>query len=281
MTWTANLGVDEELVQRVEGFLMSMKAIVAARIILDEEEGAQVHIISTHEMPASEVSRAAVSALKWGLGLDVTSEQITVVQSHFSWDELSALMDRKKSGSRATGAVPEGSPPAPSGIKPSMPDTGLLEFSIGGSDVTARYRSDLDLPRLRVQHLDVARKPGGGFNVGLRLGENGNSVDVLREGGESEADMLELPACAALDAVQEFLQKQLGDRLGFDLRFLGARRLRNPTHDVVVVLVEAVINGRRIPLTGAASAHKGVERASILATLQATNAFVAETLLPG
>ena len=59
---------------------------------------------------------------------------------------------------------------------------------------------------------------------------------------------------------------------------MAARRLRTPQHDVVVVLVEAVVRGRRIPLTGAASANDGVERASILATLQATNAFVAGTL---
>ncbi len=280
MTWAADLRVDEELVQRVEAVLTSLNGVVSARIILDEEDGARVLIISTCEMPESEVSQAAVSALTWGFGLEVTSEQITVVQSRLSRDELSTLLGRKKSGSRTTGSISDGDPPAPSSVKPSVPDTGLLEFSIGGSDATPRFRSDLDLPRLKVQHLDVARKPEGGFNLGLRLGENGNAVDVHREGGESETDMLEMPACATLDAVQESLQKQRGGRLGFDLRFLGARRLRNPLHDVVVVLVEAVIDGRRIPLTGAAAAHEGVERASILATLQATNAFVAETLLP-
>jgi len=63
------------------------------------------------------------------------------------------------------------------------------------------------------------------------------------------------------------------------LRFIAARRLRHPQHDVVVVLVEAVVRGRRIPLTGAASAIDGVERVSILATLQATNVFVAGTLM--
>jgi hypothetical protein len=63
------------------------------------------------------------------------------------------------------------------------------------------------------------------------------------------------------------------------LRFLAARRLRHPQHDTVVVLVEAVVRGRQIPLTGAATVGDGVERASILATLQATNAFVAGSLL--
>ena len=62
------------------------------------------------------------------------------------------------------------------------------------------------------------------------------------------------------------------------LKFLAARRLRHPQHDTVVVLVEAIVRGRRIPMTGAASVNAGVERASILATLQATNAFVSGTM---
>lgn len=64
------------------------------------------------------------------------------------------------------------------------------------------------------------------------------------------------------------------------LRFLAARRLRHPQHDVVVVVEKAVVRGRWIPMPGAASAATGVERGSVLATLQATNAFVAGTLTP-
>ena len=45
------------------------------------------------------------------------------------------------------------------------------------------------------------------------------------------------------------------------------------------IVVEAVVRGRQIPLTGAASVSDGVERTSILAMLQATNAFVASSLV--
>jgi len=85
-------------------------------------------------------------------------------------------------------------------------------------------------------------------------------------------------ASAALGVIQEFLRAGRKDALNVVLRFLAARRLRHPQHDVVVVVVEAVVRGRRIPMTGASSATNGVERGSVLATLQATNAFVAGTL---
>ena len=90
---------------------------------------------------------------------------------------------------------------------------------------------------------------------------------------------MEVPASAALGVIQEFLRAGRKDALNVVLRFLAARRLRHPQHDVVVVVVEeAVVRGRRIPMTGAASATNGVEKGSVLATLQATNAFVAGTL---
>ena len=90
---------------------------------------------------------------------------------------------------------------------------------------------------------------------------------------------MEVPSSAALSVIQEFLQSGRKDEPSVVLKFPSGRRLRHPRHDVVVVVVGAIVRGRRIPMTGAASASDGVERASILATLQATNAFVAGTLM--
>ena len=84
MTPTDNQDPEGGLVQRVEVLLSSLTAVASARVILDEEKGAQVHIIATSEMPVSEVSRAVTSALTWGLGFEVPSNQITVVQSSLS-----------------------------------------------------------------------------------------------------------------------------------------------------------------------------------------------------
>lgn len=280
MTPAGAPGADGGLIQRVEALLESLTAVAAARVLFDEERGIQVHIIATSEMPVSEVSRAALSVLTWGLGFDVAPERVIVVQSRLSRDELNNLLDRKKTESPTHGKSPEGRLPSPLGPQASVSATGLLEFSIGGSDGSESNRSELDRPRLKLDDFQILRRSEGGYAFGVRLREHGTSVPALREGGETEADMLELPANAALDAIQEFLRRQRSDGPGVSLKLLGARRLRDPPHDVVVVLIEAVVNGRNVPLTGAACAEGGVPHASVLATLQATNAFVAGTLLP-
>ena len=280
MTPAGELGADGGLIERVEALLESLTAVAVARVLIDEERGTQVHIIATSEMPVSEVSRAARSALTWGLGFDVAPEQIMVVQSRLSRNELNHLLVRKKTESPTHGHSPESrllSPPAP---QESDSDNRLLEFGIGGPDSTSSDRSELDRPRLKLEDFHISRRPEGGYGVGVRLGENGTSVPAVRVGGETEADLLQLPANTALDAIQGFLRKQRSDGPKVSLKLLGARRLRDPQHDVVAVLIAAAVNDRNVPLAGAASADQGVPQASVLATLQATNAFVADTLLP-
>jgi len=291
------------LVQRVEVLLSSLTAVVSARVVLDEEKGAQVHIIATSEMPVSEVSRAVMSALTWGLGFEVPPNQITVVQSRLSREELKALLGSEKADLQPSLTQPEDSPPEdsapedsapeespsvksapekaapdPPEPKPAVPDTGLLEFSLGGTSGEPKGGSEVEFRRLELQDLQLEKRPQGGFGISVRLADNDRSIGAQREAAGTEEDCLEVPADAALGVIQEFLRAGREDGLSVVLRFMAARRLRNPQHDVVVVLVEAIVRGRRIPLTGAASATDGVERASILATLQATNAFVAGTL---
>ena len=303
MTPTGDQTGDRGLIQRVEVLLASLTAVASARVILHEEEGAQVHIIATSELPVSEVSRAVTSALTWGLGFDVPSSQITVVQSRLSRMDLQALLGTETADPPSTPVVPESPPtdwPDPERSVPSTglpvvpenppidwPDpersarsTGLLEFSLGGADGETKSGSELDPRRLELQDLQLNKNPQGGFGILVRLAYNDRSVGARREAPGTEEDFLEVPASAALDVIEEFLRAGREDEPNVVLRFLAARRLRHPQHDTVVVLVEAEVRGRRIPLTGAASArYNGVERASVLATLQATNAFVAGTLI--
>jgi hypothetical protein len=285
MTPTDNQDPEGGLVQRVEVLLSSLTAVVSARVVLDEEKGAQVHIIATSEMPVSEVSQAVMSALTWGLGFEVPSNQVTVVQSRLSREELKALLLSETADLASETADPPPSSATPEkpttdslDPKSSVPDTGLLEFSLGGTGGEPTGGSEIEVRRLELQDLQLEERPQGGFGISVRLADNDRSIGVQREAAGTEEDSLEVPASAALDVIQEFLRGGRDDGLSVVLRFMAARRLRHPQHDVVVVLVEAVVRGRRIPLTGAASANDGVERASILATLQATNAFVAGTL---
>ena len=284
MTATVDQNADGGLVERVESLLSSLTAVVSARVILDEEKGPQVHIIATSEMPVSEVSRAVMSALTWGLGFEVPSSQITVVQSSLSREELHSLLGPEEDDTAPTSAVPEASavreasPSRESEPKSSVPDTGLVEFSLGSSGDEQAGGPGFDLRRLELQDLELTKNPQGGFGISVHLADNNRIIGAQREAAGTEENLLEVLASAALGVIQEFLRAGRKDALNVVLRFLAARRLRHPQHDVVVVVVEAVVRGRRIPMTGAASAANGVERGSVLATLQATNAFVAGTL---
>ncbi len=278
MTPTDNHGDVGGLVQRVEVLLSSLTAVASARVIFDEEEGTHVHIIATSELSVSEVSNAVLSALTWGLGLALQSNQITVVQSRLSRDDLKSLLGPETADPPPTDVAPASPPTGPTDPKRSVPDTGLLEFSLGGNQGEAPDEPEPMLGRLELKDLQLERHPQGGFAISVRLANINHSITVERDAAGTEEDSLEVPASAALDVIQEFLRSGRTDGPRVGLKFLSARRLRHPQHDVVVVVVEAVVRGRQIPLTGAASADLGAERASILATLQATNAFVSGTL---
>jgi hypothetical protein len=307
MTTTGDPGADVGLSQRVETLLGSLTAVVSARVVLDKTSGAHVHIIATAEVPVSEVSRAVMSALTWGLGLDVPSDNITVVQSRLSREELRALLLASETADPVLGSettdpvlgsettdpllgsetadppptavVPENPPTGSPDPSPSVPDTGLLEFSLGGAGGEPIAEPENELRRLELRELELSKTPKGGFGVFLRLADDKRSLGAQREAAGTEEDSLEVPANTTLDVIQQFLRAGREDGPSVVLKFLAARRLRHPQHDTVVVLVEAVVRGRQIPLTGAASVTDGVERASILATLQATNAFVASSLI--
>jgi hypothetical protein len=148
-----------------------------------------------------------------------------------------------------------------------------------------RIRIGTPEQRLILADVVVDHGPSGQLDVGVRLKGFGESVDRRRSGSADEAGQLELGASATLDAVNEFLKSGNAgeDHAGGmgGLRHTGACRFRTGEHDIVVVLAEASVEGRSVPLAGAASADNGLERAAIAATLQATNPLVANHPISG
>jgi hypothetical protein len=138
--------------------------------------------------------------------------------------------------------------------------------------------------RVALVDFEFDHGPSGELDVGVRLEGFGNAVGRRRNGSDNEAAHMQLGASATLDAVCELLR--LGgwdERQRGDLGHARTYRLRTAEQDIVVVLAEAILDGRRVALAGATSADAGLERASITATLQATNPLVAGragTLLP-
>ena len=241
----------------------------------------------TADPPPVPVERRATAADKWLIDHSIAPTPAAVEPQ--TADPPPTLVEPKTADAppepveRATAdptpdpVEPESPPPRRPDATRSVPDTGLVEFSVGGEHGEVMSRTGLDHRRLQLEDLELDKSAQGGFTISVRLADNDRSIAAQRDAAGTEQDLLEVPASAALEVIQEFLRAGREDGLSVALRFLSARRLRRPQHDVVVVLVEAVARGRRIPLTGAASANDGVERASVLATLQATNAFVVGT----
>jgi hypothetical protein len=139
-----------------------------------------------------------------------------------------------------------------------------------------RIRIGTPEQRLILANVAVDHGPSGNLDVGVRLTGFGESVDRRRSGRADEAGQLELGATATLDAVHDLLKVGgSSERDAGDLRHAGACRLRTGEHDIVVILAEAMVEGRSVQLAGAASADSGLERAAVAATLQATNPLVA------
>ena len=185
------------------------------------------------------------------------------------WPETNRSSETKRSPE----TKPSPEKPSPE-VKRSPETAGVPE----SQRLPEKRSAEPDLQRLALRDLQLKKSPDGGFDILVRLTSSDRSIGAQRDADGTEEDSLEVPASAALGVIQEFLRSGRGDGLPVMLRFLAAQHVRSSAHDVVVVLVEAEVGDRRIPLTGAASADQGVERASILATLQATNAFVAGTL---
>ncbi len=289
---------DADLVRRAEALLESLAAVVSARVILDPEVPARVHVLSTSAAPVSEVHAAVTSALLSGLGLSVPADRISVAQSRLTRDELYVLLGRDMGGpeedqpatspTASQEAAPEtesreGDTHRAGPVPPTAEDSAPPQMTVapppqssGNGRVAAPPPVGAIAPRLEFLNSHVVKDEAGRLDVGVRLGGEGGAVDSRREGLDSDEGLRELPAAATLEAVQDLLGLVgWNHHRHVSLELLGTRRLLSARHDSVVVLVEATVLGRKLTLAGACSVDKGTERAAIMATLQATNQLVA------
>jgi len=119
--------------------------------------------------------------------------------------------------------------------------------------------------------LHVVAKVGGRQEVGVRLVAGGGSFDGRREADGGGVALLRPLAEATLDAVGELMQR--GGRQVV-LAVKDVRRFKRRGDDGVVVLVEAMVNGRKMLSSGVAFSANSFERAAVVAVLQASNVFV-------
>ena len=221
--------------QQAESLLESAGPIASAHMVLDNVEGCRIHVLATAELSRPEVSRMVITLLEEGLGLRVRSDQITVAQSRLSREELERV------------------------LRPTLPIT--------PTDASAAVVS-----RPALVDLHIVAKMGGKQEVGVRIVGTGGSFDGRCEAVGGGGALLRPLAEATLDAVGGLMRRG-GRQVALVLK--DVRRFRGRGGDGVVVLVEAMVDGRRILSSGVAFSADSFERASVVAVLQATNAFVA------
>jgi hypothetical protein len=236
--------------QQAESLLESAGPIASAHMVLDSVKGCRIHVLATAEISKSEVSRVVMTLLEEGLDLRVRSDQITVAQSRLSREELDRVL-------RPT--------------RPSTPANGGTDVTDGlqraSANASATYVS-----RPTLVDLNIVAKMGGKREVGVRIVGGGGSFDGRCEADGGGVALLRPLAEATLDAVGALMQRG-GREVALVLE--DVRRFRKGGDDGVVVLVEVMVDGHKTLSSGAAFSVDSLERASVLAVLQATNAFVA------
>jgi len=256
-------GVGGTLRQQVESLLESAGPIASARIVLDDEQGFQIHILSTSEVSSLEVSRMVVTLLEEGLGLGVRSDQVTVAQSRLSAEELGRILGRTPLGT-SLGALP-GTPSTSEKAGTGVPQS-LQGVSVDASS-SSPYSS-----RHAIADVHIVAKVGGKQEVGVRIiGGGGDAFNGRCQATNGGVALLRPLAEATLEAVAKLMQGE-GRQVALVLK--DVRRFRRPGDDGVVVLVEATVDGRKMLSSGAAFSSNSFDRASVTAVLQATNAFV-------
>ncbi len=245
-----NPGSAGKIREQAEALLESAGPIASAHIVLDDEEGFRIHVLATTEVSRSEVCGMVTTLLAEGLGLNVRSDQITVAQSRLSGAELDFLLGRTSPGTSAK---------ASTDVAPSLQGT--------SADASSEVVS-----RLVLADLHIVAKAEGEQAVGVRIAGGGDSFEGRCQASGGGVALVRPLAEATLDAVLGLTQRG-GREAGLVLK--DVRRFKTPHGDGVVVLVEAMVDGRETLRSGVAFSADSLERASVAAVLQATNAFVA------
>jgi hypothetical protein len=226
--------------QQAESLLESAEPIASARIGLDNEQGFRIHVLATASPPKAEILQMVVDLLQEELGLRVRLDQITVAQSRLSREELDRILHPTSPSASADASTPADAP-APYVSRPTLVD------------------------------FHIVAQVGGKQEVRVRIEGGGGSFDGRREADGEGVALLRPLAEATLDAIGELMRRG-GREVVLVLK--DVRRFRRRDDDGVVVLVEAVVDGRKTMSSGVAFSDNSFERASVVAVLQATNAFV-------
>ncbi len=227
-------------IQRAEELLGTLPGVLNVRIISDASgEVSEVHVLTTTSVSPKQTVRNVESALLAQLGMRVSHKKISVATSE----------------GPAADAIRAARMTPPIGISlPLLPDEPPMAKS------TKR--------RLYFEDVEVRRSRASGISCRVTI-RQGDDVFVGEASGmESDRLRLDTASRAAIAAVQQ------ADAGGRALVFEGAKLIEAFDREFVFVALTTRFGRESALLTGSAEVKDGVETASVLAVLDATNRWV-------
>jgi hypothetical protein len=242
-------------IERAEELLQTLPGVLNVRIVSGSTgEVSEVHILTTTEVSPKQTVRNVESALLAHLGMRVSHKKISVATSEGPAAEAfrAARMATPAMGMPTVGVPVPATPP---GGMPAVTD-----------DYPATQQSARR--RLYFEDVEVRRSRTSGMmcRVTLRRGEEIYIGEA--EGIESDRLRTETAARAACAAVAK------AGIEGRSLAFEGARLIGAFDREFVFVALTTRVGRDTTLLTGTAQVKDGIETATVLAVLDATNRWM-------
>jgi hypothetical protein len=235
-------------IERAEELLVTLPGVLNVRIVSGPSgDVSEVHVLTTTEVTPKQTVRNVESALLANLGMRVSHKKISVATSEGPAAE--AIRAGRYTPSMATQTI-QPIPPIPV-EEPPMPANPT-------STKRRLYFEDVEVRRSRTSGMScrVTLRAGADVYVGEA---NGLETDRLRT---------ETAARAAVAAVAQ------ADAEGRALAFEGARIIDAFERQFAFVALTTRFGRDTALLTGSAEVKDGIETASVLAVLDATNRWV-------
>lgn len=233
-------------IERAEELLVTLPGVLNVRIVpAATGEVAEVHVLTTTEVSAKQTVRNVESALLANLGMRVSHKKISVATSEGpAADAIRAGRFTPVMGMNGISGIPAQTTP------PDEPP----------AKSTKR--------RLYFEDVEVRRSRASGMSCRVTLRRDTEMFVGEAAGLESDRLRTETSARAAVLAVQQ------ADSDGRALAFEGARIIDAFDRQFVFVALTTRFGRESALLTGSAEIKDGIETASVLAVLDATNRWL-------
>ncbi len=235
-------------IERAEELLVTLPGVLNVRIVPGPTgEVSEVHVLTTTEVSPKQTVRNVESALLAQLGMRVSHKKISVATSE--GPAADAIRAARYTPGLGTPVVMAATP-APDELPP----------------MTTHSRSTKR--RLYFEDVEVRRSRASGMSCRVTLRGGDNVYVGESQGLETDRLRTETAARATIAAVLQ------ADAEGRSLAFEGARVLDAFDRQFVVVALTTRFGRESALLTGIVEIRDGIETASVLAVLDATNRWV-------